>query len=91
LAGRRSGKLHRWRERSQGLPSFAIVRVDQFSDDLLNLSNIEDWITIKKVVASKELADTEVARLNGLVEKRDQTRIRYFAQHTRLALDEGSS
>ena len=71
-------------------PGFAIVRVDLFSDEPLNLSNIEDKITIKKVVASKELADAEVARLNGLVEKRGQTRTRYFAQHTRLLLDEGN-
>jgi hypothetical protein len=67
--------------REERTAGFAIVRVDDFFDEPLTASNIEDRITIKKVVATKE-ADAEVARLNGIA----QERVRYFAQHTRLVL-----
>jgi len=47
---------------------FAIVRIDDYGDD-------EDRYTVKRVVWSRELAESEVQRLNEL--KADK-RCRYF-------------
>jgi hypothetical protein len=69
-------------------PGFAIVRIDDFPDLPLTAANAEHRITIKEVVGTKEQADAEVARLNALVEEQGRTGVRYFAQYTRLFLDE---
>ena len=54
---------------------FAIIRID------LNLREDEDRVTIKRVVRSQELAESEVARLNDV---NADKHCRYFWQYTRI-------
>ncbi|MGH8991091.1 MAG: hypothetical protein ACRDZ7_06135 [Acidimicrobiia bacterium] len=68
-----------WTEHSKYQHVFAIVRVDQFTLDV----DVEQGITVTKVVTSVEEAAAEVERLNALREKAGG-RSRYFWQVTRL-------
>jgi hypothetical protein len=60
--------------------AFAIVRLDKY----LVREGVVDWamaITVKEVVASQAMAESEVARLNSGVDPEDRV---YFWQYTRL-------
>lgn len=57
---------------------YAIVRIDHFLLDVVD--SISSAITVKKIVWSREDAEAEVDRLNGLV---DMGKTEYFYQLTR--------
>jgi hypothetical protein len=63
---------------------YAILRYDGFHGPD---ARPEVTVTVKEIVRSKELAEREVARLNGLAEGRET---RYWWQYTRL-FPEGQS
>jgi hypothetical protein len=56
-------------------PGFAIIRID------LDVRDDEDRVTVKRVVRSQQLAESEVARLNGVNADKG---CRYFWQYTRI-------
>jgi hypothetical protein len=59
-------------------PCFAVVRIDRFLADVATLQNL---ITVKEIVMSKETAQSEVDRLNKLNGPKDCV---YFWTQTRL-------
>jgi hypothetical protein len=69
-------------------PAFAVVRVDGPFAEVMTQGQITERITIKKIVATQEEADREVARLNGDDTHRGRGPGRfYFAQYTRLFVE----
>lgn len=73
-------------------PAFAVIRFDDFSSEPLSSSNVEDRVTVQRVWATEQQAESEAARLNALVQERGQTGVRYFMQYTRMDLaDEDQS
>lgn len=62
-------------------PAWAIIRVDNYGDPL-SASNVEQRVTVTKVLLDQNQADTEVARLNTLRDSDHSAT--YFAQYTRL-------
>lgn len=62
--------------------AFAIVRVDGYYRDIRDvMEQPEVFITVKKVVWSKEVAESEVARLNQLNADKESV---YFSTTTRV-------
>ncbi len=66
--------------RKQTHHGFAIVRVDKWSNVLVEPTNL---ITVKKIVGDRETAMAEVERLNDLNQEKGCI---YFWQTTRLEL-----
>jgi hypothetical protein len=66
--------------------AYAIVRLDKPSTPPAGRSDLEDLVTVTRVLPTEEEAIREVARLNGLAEARG-TDAHYFWQVTRLTGD----
>lgn len=65
--------------------AFAIVRLDRY---LLELAELRNCVTIKRIVWSMEAAEADVARLNQLNAEKGSE---YFWQATRVAIRDASS
>jgi hypothetical protein len=66
---------------NDGEPAYAIIRVD------LDMNDDESRFTVKRIVWSEDLAETEVRRLSEL---NADKRCRYFSQYTRVDQRDGS-